>query len=107
MAHINEFGQEVLDQTPKCLPVPFRTRELTIFDRVRMQLAEYQRQHAPDETPEDALDMGDDEDEYSDFESRLSRAELNDIMTQRVKPKPESELKPEPEPKPESLVDGE
>lgn len=98
MAHINDLGQEVLDQTPKCIPVPFHSRELTVFDRVRMQLAEFQRLNAPDETPEDALDMGDNEDEYPDFESQPSRAELNEIRTERVQRKPE----PKPEPKPES-----
>lgn len=101
MAHINELGQEVLDQTPKCIPVPFHNRELTVFDRVRMQLAEFQRLNAPDETPEDALDMGDNVDEYPDFESQPSQAELNEIRTQRVEPKPELKLEPKPEPKPE------
>lgn len=101
MAHINEFGQEVLDQTPKCIPVPFHNRELTVFDRVRMQLAEFQRLNAPDETPEDALNMGDNEDEYPDFESQPSRAELNEIRTQRVEPTPEPTPEPKPEPKPE------
>lgn len=104
MAHINELGQEVLDQTPKCIPVPFHNRELTVFDRVRMQLAEFQRLNAPDETPEDALDMGDNLDEYPDFESQPSRAELNEIRTQRVQPK--SESKPEPKIDPEPPVDG-
>lgn len=102
MAHINKFGKEVLDQTPKCIPVPFHNRELTVFDRVRMQLAEFQRLNAPDETPEDALDMGDNVDEYPDFESQPSQAELNEIRTQRVQPKPESKPEPKPEPKPES-----
>ena len=105
MAHINEFGQEVLDQTPKCIPVPFHNRELTVFDRVRMQLAEFQRLNAPDETPEDALDMGDNVDEYSDFESQPSRAELNEIRTQRVQRKPEPKTEPKTDPEPP--VDGE
>ena len=104
MAHINEFGKEVLDQTPKCIPVPFHNRELTVFDRVRMQLAEFQRLNAPDETPEDALDMGDNQDEYPDFESRPSQAELNEIRTQRVQSK--TEPKTEPKADPEPPVDG-
>ena len=102
MAHIDKFGQEILDQTPKCIPVPFHNRELTVFDRGRMQLAEFQRLNAPDETPEDALDMGDNQDEYPDFESRLSQAELNEIRTQRVQRKQEPKPEPKPEPKLES-----
>ncbi len=105
MAHINEFGKEVLDQTPKCIPVPFHSRELTVFDRVRMQQAEFARRLAPEETPEDALDMGDNEDEYPDFESQPSRAELNEIRTQCVQREPE--LKTEPKTDPEPPVDGE
>ena len=97
MARINELGQEVLDQTPKCLPVPFQHRELTIFDRIQMQLAAFKRENSPDETAEDMLDFGEDRDDYPDFESYPSAAG-------RVpKPKP----KPEPEPKPEPPVDGE
>lgn len=106
MAHINEFGQEVLDQTPKCLPVPFQHRELTIFDRIQMQLAAFKRENAPDETAEDMLDFGEDRDDYLDFESYPSAAEMAEQRTRRVpapKPKPE----PEPEPKPEPPVDGE
>ena len=104
MARINEFGQEVLDQTPKCLPVPFQHRELTIFDRIQMQLAAFKRENAPDETPEDMLDFGEDRDDYPDFESYLSAAEMAEQRTRRV---PAPNPKPEPEPKPESPVDGE
>lgn len=106
MARINELGQEVLDQTPKCLPVPFQHRELTIFDRIQMQLAAVMRQNAPNEMPEDMLDFGEDRDDYPDFESYPSAAEMIEQRTGRVpapKPKPE----PEPEPKPEPPVDGE
>lgn len=105
MAHINDLGQEVLDQTPKCIPVPFHSRELTVFDRVRMQQAEFARRLAPEETPEDALYMGDNEDEYPDFESRPSQAELNEIRTQRVQRKPEPKTEPKADPEPP--VDGE
>lgn len=104
MARINEFGQEVLDQTPKCLPVPFQHRELTIFDRIQMQLAAFKRENAPDETPEDMLDFGEDRDDYPDFESYPSAAEMAEQRTRRVSaPKPKSE----PEPNPEPPVDGE
>ena len=105
MAHINDLGQEVLDQTPKCIPVPFHSRELTVFDRVRMQQAEFARRLAPEETPEDALDMGDNVDEYPDFESQPSRAELNEIRTQRVQREPEPKTEPKTDPEPP--VDGE
>lgn len=106
MAHINEFGQEVLDQTPKCLPVPFRHRELTIFDRIQMQLAAFKRENAPDETAEDMLDFGEDRDDYPDFESYPSAAEMAEQRTRRV-PAPKPEPEPEPEPMPEPPVDGE
>ena len=102
MARINELGQEVLDQTPKCLPVPFQHRELTIFDRIQMQLAAFKRENAPDETPEDMLDFGEDRDDYLDLESYPSAAEMAEQRTGRV-PKPKSE----PESKPEPPVDGE
>lgn len=108
MAHINKFGQEVLDPTPKCLPVPFQHRELTIFDRIQMQLAAFKRENAPDETPEDMLDFGEDRDDYPDFESYPSAAEMAEKCTRRVPaPKVEPEPKPEPEPKLEPPVDGE
>lgn len=104
MARINELGQEVLDQTPKCLPVPFQHRELTIFDRIQMQLAAFKRENAPDETPEDMLNFDEERDDYPDFESNLSAAEIVEQRTRRV---PEPKPKPEPEPKPEPPVDGE
>lgn len=106
MARINELGQEVLDQTPKCLPVPFQHRELTIFDRIQMQLAAFKRENAPDEMPEDMLDFGEDRDDYPDFESYPSAAEMVEQRTRRV-PAPESKPESEPEPKPEPPVDGE
>lgn len=106
MARINELGQEVLDQTPKCLPVPFQHRELTIFDRIQMQLAAFKRENAPDETSEDMLDFGEDRDDYPDFESYPSAAEMAEQRTGRV-PEPKPKPKPEPEPKPEPPVDGE
>lgn len=106
MARINEFGQEVLDQTPKCLPVPFQHRELTIFDRIQMQLAAFKRENSPDETPEDMLDFGEDRDDYPDFESYPSAAEMVEQRTRRVLA-PEPKPKSEPEPKPEPPVDGE
>ncbi len=106
MAHINEFGQEVLDPTPRCLPVPFQPRELTIFDRIQMQLAAFKRENAPDETAEDMLKFGEDEDDYPDFESYPSAAEMAEERTRRV-PAPKPKPKPEPEPKPEPPVDGE
>ena len=46
--------------------------------------------------------MGDNQDEYPDFESRLSQAELNEIRTQRVQRKQEPKPEPKPEPKLES-----
>lgn len=104
MARINEFGQEVLDQTPKCLPVPFLARELTIFDRIQMQLAAFRREHAPDETPEDMLKFDENRDDYPDFETYPSAAEMAEQRTGRV-PKPAP--KPEPESEPEPPVDGE
>lgn len=106
MARINELGQEVLDQTPKCLPVLFQHRELTIFDRIQMQLAAVMRQNAPDEMPEDMLDFGEDRDDYPDFESYPSAAEMIEQRTGRV-PAPKLKPEPEPEPKPEPPVDGE
>ena len=106
MARINEFGQEVLDQTPKCLPVPFQHRELTIFDRIQMQLAAFKRETAPDETPEDMLKFDEDRDDYPDFESYPSAAEMAEQRTMRV-PAPNPNPEPEPEPKPEPSVEGE
>lgn len=104
MARINELGQEVLDQTPKCLPVPFQHRELTIFDRIQMQLAAFKRENAPDETPEDMLDFGEDRDDYPDLESYPSAAEMAEQRTGRIpKTEPKTELKTDPEPP----VDGE
>lgn len=104
MARINELGQEVLDQTPKCLPVPFQHRELTIFDRIQMQLAAFKRENAPDEMPEDMLDFGEDRDDYPDLESYPSAAEMVELRTGRI---PKTEPKTEPKTDPEPPVDGE
>lgn len=106
MARINELGQEVLDQTPKCLPVPFQHRELTIFDRIQMQLAAFKRENAPDEMPEDMLDFGEDRDDYPDLESYPSAAEMAEQRTGRV-PEPKTEPKTDPKTDPEPSVDGE
>lgn len=104
MARINALGQEVLDQTPKCLPVPFQHRELTIFDRLQMRLAAFNRENAPDERPEDMLDFGEERDDYPDFESYPSVAEIAEQRTGRI---PKTEPKTEPKTDPEPPVDGE
>lgn len=57
MAHINELGQEVLDNTPLSIPVPF-TRPEPIHQRIRRMILLAQREAGEGyETEEEANDF--------------------------------------------------
>lgn len=102
MAYINEKGQEVLSDETRVIAVPFHNRELSVFDRVRMLLAQHFETVSSDaETEDDANDFETDD----EFDETLIDTEAQLIDDYLSRPKPELAPEPAPDNAPEPAPD--
>ena len=99
MAYINEKGQEVLSSETRVLRVPFFSREMTVFDRVRMGLEEkYRAAFEGFETDEEENDFGTEADFDDDMTVHETAAQFYDRIMNEPSPSNESGPKVDPEP---------
>lgn len=99
MAYINEKGQEVLSSETRVIRVPFVSRELTVFDRVRMMLEEkYASEHGDFESEEDENNFGSESDFDDDMTVQETAAQFYDRVMMEPQPPKEPDTKVDPEP---------
>lgn len=99
MAYINEKGQEVLSSETRVIRVPFVSRELTVFDRVRMMLEErYASEHGDFESEEDENNFGSEADFDDDMTVQETAAQFYDRVMMEPDPPSEPDPKSEQEP---------
>ncbi len=99
MAYINEKGQEVLSSETRVIRVPFTSRELTVFDRVRIALEErYVAEFGGYESEEDENDFGSESDFDDDMTVRETAAQFYDRVMMEPDPPREPAPKSEQEP---------
>lgn len=99
MAYINEKGQEVLSSETRVIRVPFVSRELTVFDRVRMMLEErYATELGGYESEEDENDFGSESDFDDDMTVQETAAQFYDRVMMEPQPPKEPDTKVDPEP---------
>lgn len=99
MAYINEKGQEVLSSETRVIRVPFTSRELTVFDRVRIALEErYAAEFGGYESEEDENDFGSESDFDDDMTVRETAAQFYDRVMMEPDPPREPAPKSEQEP---------
>lgn len=99
MAYINEKGQEVLSSDTRVIRVPFVSRELTVFDRVRMMLEEkYAAELGGYESEEDENNFGSEADFDDDMTVQETAAQFHDRVMMEPDPPREPAPKSEQEP---------
>lgn len=99
MAYINEKGQEVLSSETRVIRVPFTSRELTVFDRVRMMLEErYAAEFGDYESEEDENNFGSESDFDDDMTVQETAAQFYDRVMMEPDPPREPTPKSEQEP---------
>lgn len=77
-AQLDEFGREVLDQTPRAVPVKFQTRTHAeqMREIIRQELSRYAESQAQETFEEaDDFDIGDDYDPSSPYEMHFDPLE--------------------------------
>lgn len=108
MAYINEKGQEVLSSDTRVIRVPFVSRELTVFDRVRMMLEErYASEYGDFESEEDEKDFGSESDFDDDMTVQETAAQFYDRVMMESQPSEEPDTKVQPSKEPDTKVDPE
>lgn len=99
MAYINEKGQEVLSSETRVIRVPFVSRELTVFDRVRMMLEDkYASEHGDFESDEDENNFGSESDFDDDMTVQETAAQFYDRVMMEPQPPKEPDMKVDSEP---------
>lgn len=99
MAYINEKGQEVLSSETRVIRVPFVSRELTVFDRVRMMLEDrYAAELGGYESEEDENNFGSEADFDDDMTVQETAAQFYDRVMMEPQPPKEPDTKVDPEP---------